>query len=351
MCSKPWFSQRNAEALAWKALRQGVGNRVGVGTVEGQRELVVVGRHPGDRSGHVGWRHTNGNLGCAGAVLAGSAVEVAVPGRVRVERIVEVEREVVAVVAEVHTASHPGDDPVTEVLELHERGGERSSDDHLLDARVRIDADQRTRNTTGQRCAQQRRVARTRRQRRRREWRGDVAPAAGRERHGAVQISEPAGETRRRDGRNGSVDVATDACVVETNGRVRPVVGVDLTNPEVRLIRPERRALGRRQRRKVVTGRDNSLVERLRAGRQERIGDHRASCRSERHGGEQHTLRRHLRLDRIDPRRVVIEDEHPQIGARRHDRSRRRQATGHRHSARRYQQDAREQASPRQAER
>ncbi len=65
----------------------------------------------------------------------------AVPHGVAVEDVVDLHREVVALIAEVHAAGGPGDDAVRQLLELREHHVERRGDHELVDATRLVLAD------------------------------------------------------------------------------------------------------------------------------------------------------------------------------------------------------------------
>ncbi len=218
---------------------------------------------------------------------------------------------------------------MSHVLELRLIEVERRSDHHLLDTGVRIDADQRARRPVRQRLPDQRRVARSCRQRRRSQRLGDVAVAADRERHRPVQVSEPSLQAGRGHRGGGAGDVTGHRCEVEPDCRIGPVEGIDFTDPELRFVRPQRRLLRSRQSCERRIRHDHGLIERLVTRGQEAVGDVRARRWNRRVG---HALDLHLRHDRVDPRRVVIDDEHAEIDAVRQHQGRGRNRDRHRHT-------------------
>ena len=74
MCSNPWFSQRNGRGVGDEGLGERVGRRVGVETVERQRQLVVVGLFPVDGKGDVVGSHAHATS--SGAVQSSPGVQL-----------------------------------------------------------------------------------------------------------------------------------------------------------------------------------------------------------------------------------------------------------------------------------
>ncbi len=269
---------------------------------------------------HVGGDHAVGHLGVdavalgvAGAVLAGGAVVDAVPHGVAVEDVVDLHREVVALVAEVHAAGGPGDDAVRQLLELRQHRVERRGDHELVDAARLVLADDRAR-------------ARRRRDRRGdqggergasrhggwREGRGHVGVAPRGERHRAVQVAPTAGATRRGDGGGGAAEVAGEAgvgCVLEADVRVGERIGVDLADAEGDLVLVDSRQLSSGQRPAHLVWQDHAFVECLVAIGEECGRDRGASRAREGHRRVGHAFSRELGGERRHRGAPVVDHE------------------------------------------
>ena len=249
----------------------------GVEAIESEGQDIIVGLFPLHCVLHVVRGHPDRErwidalpIGTARAVLTRCAVVLAVPERDFGERVVYVEGQSIAVVTEMDTACRPGDHAVGEDLELREDEVERGGDDQLLDATLRVDADDRSRGAgIGSGRGDERDEAGAGGHRRRggaRQRLRDIGVAALGERHRPVQVLKALRRAGRRHGRRDPGEVAGKVGIVQADFGIGPVEAVDLAHGERRFVRAQGGYLTTGEVGAVVVRRYDGLVIAVVAG-------------------------------------------------------------------------------------
>lgn len=295
--------------------------------VEEHVELEALGGLPLRRVHGVGGGHPDGALLALAAragVVARRAVQVLVPAGVGGEDVVDVDREVVAALAEVHPLGQPVDDAAGEQPELLLVLVVAEGDDQFAASVVGVLADERGASGTDRGVQ----VA------------GVAGPGLAHEPEAlgdergvvlegdlAAEVGERAGLARGGDGGLGAVELAAVAPVVgvfQPDSRVGPGVGVDLADPVRRLVGGERGHLGRALAERVLVRQDDTLVLGARTAvhgvAEEARVDDRAAAAAQLDAGVGHPRVAEFRGDRLDRAAAVVDDQHLQVDARCHGR-------------------------------